>query len=145
MSNVAKSGSAELSIDKKFVVVDANGEISASKDFRVADRVRVTLTIETDIDLDYVTIVDERPASFEPVNQLPVPVFSQGLFFYLENRDASTRLFIDNLPKGKYVLSYDMWCNNAGQFTDGLATVQGQYAPRYVAHSAGGEISVIRP
>lgn len=145
MSNVAKSGSAELSIDKKFVVVDANGEISASKDFRVADRVRVTLTIETDIDLDYVTIVDERPASFEPVNQLPAPVFSQGLFFYLENRDASTRLFIDNLPKGKYVLSYDMWCNNAGQFTDGLATVQSQYAPRYVAHSAGGEISVIRP
>ena len=90
--------------------------------------------------MDYVAIIDDRPACMEPMDQLPTPVYSEGLCFYRENRDASTRIFIDHLPKGTYLLSYDVWVNNAGEYTSGIATVQSQYAPRYSAHSAGGEI-----
>lgn len=92
--------------------------------------------------MDYVTIIDERPACFEPVEQLPEPIFAEGIYFYRENRDSSTRIFIDHLPKGTYVLSYDMWVNNAGQFASGLATVQSQYAPQLSAHSAGSQLTV---
>ena len=102
----------------------------------------VCLTVRCDMTMDYVVITDDRPACLEPVEQLPSPIFSEGLCFYRENRDASTRIFIDRLPKGVYLLTYDLWVNNAGTFTTGIATAQSQYAPRYTAHSAGGEMTI---
>ena len=94
--------------------------------------------------MDYVAVVDDRPACYEPVEQLPKPIVSEGIYFYRENRDSSTRFFITHLPKGTYLLTYDMWVNNAGSFTSGIATVQSQYAPQLSAHSAGGIVEVAK-
>ncbi|WP_289818437.1 hypothetical protein, partial [uncultured Duncaniella sp.] len=110
--------------------------------FTIGDRVTVRLLLKADRDMDYVAIVDDRPACFEPVEQLPAPMYSDGIRFYRENRDASTRIFIDHLPKGTYLLSYDMWVNNAGTYISGIATVQSEYAPQYSAHSSGDSIEV---
>lgn len=150
MEAVKAAGCEELSIEKTLLVNDAtakdgNGEygrrpVSEARELKVGDRVTVRLTLKVNADMDYVAIIDDRPACMEPMDQLPTPVYSEGLCFYRENRDASTRIFIDHLPKGTYLLSYDVWVNNAGEYTSGIATVQSQYAPRYSAHSAGGEI-----
>lgn len=110
----------------------------------LGQRVRVTLTLRVETTMDYVTIVDDRPACYEPVEQLPQPIVNDAIWFYRENRDASTRFFIDRLPKGSYVLTYDMWVNNAGSFASGIATVQSQYAPQFTAHSSGSRVEVTR-
>lgn len=144
MTSVKAASCQDLSVDKKLVVGPGAEEARSmsSGTLKVGQRVSVTLTLKVDRDMDYVTIVDERPACFEPVEQLPQPIFAEGIYFYRENRDSSTRIFIDHLPKGVYVLSYDMWVNNAGLFANGIATVQSQYAPQLTAHSAGSQLTV---
>ena len=129
MTDVKSSSCPELSVTK-----------SVPDSVAVGDHVTVRLVVKADADMDYVTIIDNRPACFEPVEQMPAPLYAEGLRFYRENRDASTRIFIDHLPKGTYILTYDVWVNNAGQYTSGIATAQSQYAPRYSAHSGGGLI-----
>lgn len=131
MTAVGAVSCPELSIEK-----------SMPDTFAIGDRVTVRLTIKADTDMDYVAIIDDRPACMEPVEQLPAPIYAEGLRFYRENRDSSTRIFIDRLPKGTYVLAYDLWVNNAGTYTSGIATVQSEYAPRYSAHSGGKSIAV---
>lgn len=130
-----------LSIEKKISIAD--NEEYASTSLTVGNRVRVSLTIRTDRDLEYVTVVDERPACFEPESQLPTPLYADGICFYRENRDSSTRLFIDRLPKGVYVLTYDVLVNNAGTIASGIATIQSQYAPAMTARSAGSLLTVM--
>ncbi len=109
---------------------------------KVGDKVRIQLIINTKRDIDYVTITDERAACFEPTEQLPQPIFSEGIYFYRENRNDATNIFVTNLPKGTYILNYDMYVNNEGQFASGIATIQSQYAPQITAHSAGGKITI---
>lgn len=71
-------------------------------------------------------------------------VLSQGLSFYMVPGDSQTRIFIDHLPKGTYVLTYRVSANNAGRFAGGIATVQSQMTPSLTAHSAGTVITVNR-
>lgn len=146
MKNVEAAGCEELTIDKKLVVNTSadNGTpaVKYAEELTTGERVSVTLTINAGRDMDYVTLVDERPACFEPVEQLPVPLLSQGIYFYRENRDSETRMFIRHLPKGTYVLTYDVFVNNAGEYASGLATIQSQYAPQFTAHSGGTELTV---
>lgn len=114
----------------------------ASDSYKVGDRIKVDLLIHANRDIDYVAIVDHRGACLEPVEQLPRPIVEQGIYFYRENRDAETKIFVDRLPKGVYRLSYEMNVNNAGRYSAGTASIQSQYAPALTAHSAGAIINV---
>lgn len=147
ITSVKESGCDAVKISKDIYVMEPGNEgVAAVKadTLNVGDKVRVRLTLTVDRDMDYVAIIDDRPACYEPVEQLPKPIIAEGIYFYRENRDSSTRFFITHLPKGTYILSYDMWVNNAGSFTSGIATVQSQYAPQLSAHSAGNMVSVLR-
>ncbi len=145
MTEIEAASCPELSIRKSLYQIanSDTGNIATSTDrYTLGSKVRVTLTIKADMDMDYVTVIDERPACFEPVEQLPGPIYAEGLCFYRENRDSDTRLFIDRLPKGTYILSYDMWVNNRGTYVSGIASIQSQYAPQFSAHSSGSLIDV---
>ncbi len=147
ITDVKESSCDAISI-RKSIYKEAPGVAGVSVEtidsLNVGDRIKVTLTLEVERDMDYVAIVDDRPACYEPVEQLPKPIVAEGIYFYRENRNASTRFFITHLPKGTYILTYDMWVNNAGVFTSGIATVQSQYAPQLSAHSAGGMLKVLK-
>ncbi len=108
----------------------------------VGDRVKIELLIHANRAMDYVAISDDRAACLEPVEQLPTPMYAEGICFYRENNDDATNIFISNLPKGTYLLSYEMFVNNAGQFASGIATIQSQYAPQLTAHSSGSVLTV---
>lgn len=145
IADVKAHSCPELSVVKSLILTRPGQEpvlISPDTPLAVGDKVEVRLTVKCDLDMSYVVITDDRPACLEPVEQLPTPVFSEGMCFYRENRDTETRLFIDRLRKGVYQLSYSMWVNNAGSFISGIATVQSQYAPRYSAHSGAGQVNV---
>lgn len=141
MSSVEAASCDAISIEKR--IFKSEGHEWASADsLKVGDRVKIQLVIHANRDMQYMAITDERAACFEPVEQLPQPIYSEGLCFYRENRDASTNIFVSNMPKGTYMLEYEMWVNNSGEFSSGIATIQSQYAPQLTAHSAGDTISV---
>lgn len=143
-SNSVKAQScSDLSVEKRITAL-RGGRWQYVDEVALGEQVKVLITIKVKRDLQYVTVVDERPAAFEPVDQLPGLVWSGGAAFYRENRDSSTNLFIDYLPKGTYQITLDMTASTAGEFTSGIATVQSQLAPSVTAHSAGSTINCKR-
>lgn len=141
LDEIKAVGCRELSVEKRMSVF--NGEVWVPADnFKVGDRVKVTIVLKADADMDYVVIQDFRAAALEPVEQLPEPVWSEGLCFYRENRDAQTNIFINRMPRGTYVLDYELFATQSGTFTSGAASVQSQYNPAIAAHSAGMLINV---
>ena len=143
MDRVEASSCDAVSIEKRLYRQVGTGWEEAS-DVKVGDRLKVQLLIKVDRQMQYVAITDDRAAGLEPVEQLPEPIWSEGLCFYRENLDSSTRMFVTNLPRGTYLLEYQLWANNPGTFSSGIATLQSQYAPQLTAHSAGSLLS-IRP
>ena len=141
MSQIEAVEGNDISIEKTLLKQVGNTWVTAS-DYSVGDVIKIQLTIKAKRDINYVTIRDERAACFEPIEQLPKPIFSEGISFYRENRNDATNIFITNLPKGTYILSYDMYVNNEGVFASGIATIQSQYTPQITAHSDGKIIHI---
>lgn len=142
MQDVKAYSIDDLDIEKT-LLVRRGTEWEHADQLRVGDRVKVQLTIHCKRNLQYVSIVDERPATFEPVQQLPGWVWSEGTRFYRENRDSSTQLHIQWLIPGTYLLTYEMNVGIAGTFTSGVATIQSQYAPEITAHSSGCVLNIL--
>ncbi|MBD5241048.1 MAG: hypothetical protein HDS59_03080 [Barnesiella sp.] len=136
MKHVKADACSNLSISKQFIKVGDKNPTSTDS-LKVGDKVKITLTIKSEAAIDYLAITDNRAACFEPVEQTPAPIWSDGICFYRENRDSSTNIFVEHLPKGTFVIEYEMWVNNSGEFASGIATAQSQYAPEITAHSAG--------
>lgn len=141
MATVKARPGRDISVEKR-VLVQRAGKWVETTQFSLGERVRVELLVKAARDIQYVSIEDERPAAFEPVDQLPGYVYDGGLGFYRENRDASTCLFVTWLPKGTYHISYDMTASLEGSFVSGIATLQSQYAPELTAHSGASSITV---
>lgn len=145
MADVKSHSCDELSIEKRFLVkrLTPEGEKwEETNEFHVGDVVKISLTLKAKETMSYVAIVDNRPACLEPANQLPTPVFSEGLYFYRETRNDCSSLFIDFLSKGTFVLEQEFTVTHEGEFASGLATAQSQYAPQFSAHSAGAMVTV---
>lgn len=141
MNEVEAVGSTQLAVSKEMCVWTGDGWQRASA-FRLGDRVKVVLTLHVRTDMSYVVVTDPRAAGLEPVEQLPAPIWSEGLRFYRENRNSGTNIFIDRLPKGNYRLEYELFASQGGTFSSGVASVQSLYNPLQTAHSAGGSITV---
>ena len=145
MADVKSHSCDELSVEKRFLVkrLTPDGEKwEETNEFHVGDIVKISLTLKAKETMSYVAIVDNRPACLEPVNQLPTPVYSEGLYFYRETRNDCSSLFIDFLRKGTFILEQEFTVTHAGEFASGLATAQSQYAPQFSAHSAGAMVMV---
>lgn len=140
MSEVKPASIEALSIEKRLYRQVGDKWIVADH-IAVGDKVKIELMIRANRAMDYVAIDDQRAACLEPVEQTPTPIWSEGLCFFRENNDESTNIFINRLPKGTYLLSYEMWVNNSGTFSSGIATIQSQYAPQLTAHSAGTQLT----
>lgn len=140
MSDIKPASIEALSIEKRLYRQDGDKWVVADH-ISVGDKVKIELVIRANRAMDYVAIDDQRAACLEPVEQTPTPIWSEGLCFYRENNDESTNIFINRLPKGTYLLSYEMWVNNSGTFSSGIATIQSQYAPQLTAHSAGSQLT----
>ena len=133
-----------LKIEKKLLVVKdtPSGEVATEGAIKVGDKVRVTITLTCDKDMSYVALIDERGACLEPAEQISGYTYEDGLGMYREIRDSKTSFFIDFLPKGVNVISYDCYADREGVYSIGIASVQSQYSPLQTAHSAGATISV---
>ncbi len=123
-----------------------NGEelqsITENQPIKIGDLVVVRLVIKTDKDMEYIHLKDMRAAGFEPVNVLSSYKWQNGVGYYESTRDAATNFFISYLPKGTYVFEYKVRANNAGNFSNGITTLQNMYAPEMSAHSEGTRVTI---
>jgi hypothetical protein len=78
---------------------------------------------------------DQRAAGLEPVNVISEYKWQDGLGYYQSTKDASTNFFFDVVQKGIYVFEYDLLVNNAGNFQNGITTIESMYAPEFKSHS----------
>lgn len=144
MTSVEAKEITEMSVRKEYYIYGADGKMTPAADhqFKMGDKVQVRVVIKTNKDLDFVTLIDQRGACFEPKDQVSGYRYMDGSYFYQETKDAQTNLFFTSLDKGTHVVSYDVYVTAEGSFSAGIATAQCQYAPQLTAHSAGAQIVV---
>lgn len=142
--SVKSHANADIRIEKQFYVYNSANTLrpDATTKFAVGDRIQVRLTIRSERDLDFVALTDNRGACFEPADQLSVYEWQDGTGSYRETRDSATNIFFSHISKGTYVITYDVYANNAGTYTSGIASLQCQYAPALTSHSAGATLTV---
>ncbi len=137
------TASTPLYLDKKLFLKkntdtgEAITAIDSATVLQTGDLIRVRITLKADRDMDFIHMKDLRAAGLEPVNVLSEYKWQDGLGYYESTKDASTHFFFDHLRKGIYVFEYDLRVNNAGDFSNGITTIQSMYAPEFSSHSQG--------
>lgn len=143
-----KSAETGIQFNKKLFVKtnSANGpvlkEITTSTPIKVGDIVTVRLEISIDRNMQFVHIKDMRASGFEPVNVLSGYKWKGEFGYYESTRDAATNFFSDYMRKGTYVFEYDLKANNAGNFSNGITSMQNMYAPELSAQSEGIRVEI---
>ena len=117
-------------------------EITDGNALKVGDKVIMRIEVRVDRDMEYVHLKDMRAACFEPINVLSGYRYQGGLGYYESTRDVSTNFFFDYLRRGTYVLEYPVFVSQAGEFSNGISTIQSMYAPEFSAHSEGVRVVV---
>ncbi|MGB3143763.1 MAG: MG2 domain-containing protein [Maribacter sp.] len=117
-------------------------EITEKSNLQVGDLVKVRIELRANRPMEFVHMKDMRAAGFEPINVISRYKWQDGLGYYEATKDASTNFFFDYVPKGVFVFEYDVRVNNAGEFSNGITTIQSMYAPEFSSHSEGKRILV---
>ena len=126
------------------VVLGDKGEelIPVDGSLQIGDKIKVRIELSVDRTMEYVHMKDMRASGFEPINVLSGYKWNHGLGYYESTGDISTDFFFSILRKGTYVFEYPLRIQHAGEFSNGITTIQCMYAPEYTSHSAGVEVTV---
>jgi uncharacterized protein YfaS (alpha-2-macroglobulin family) len=117
-------------------------EIRNETPLKVGDLISVRIELRADRNMEFIHMKDMRASGVEPVTVLSKYKWQDNLGYYESTKDAATNFFFDRLPKGVYVFEYDVRVNNAGNFSNGITTIQSMYAPEFSSHSKGIRINV---
>ena len=116
--------------------------IKEGDEIKVGDKIKVRIELRADRDMEYIHMKDMRASCMEPVNVISQYKYQGGLGYYESTRDASTNFFFQWLPKGTYVFEYPVFVTHAGNFSNGITTIQCMYAPEFSSHSEGVRVEV---
>jgi hypothetical protein len=108
----------------------------------IGDKIKVRIELRVDRDMEYVHMKDMRASCMEPTNVISQYKYQDGLGYYESTKDVSTNFFFGYLNKGTYVFEYPMFVTHAGNFSNGITTIQCMYAPEFTAHSEGVRVDV---
>jgi uncharacterized protein YfaS (alpha-2-macroglobulin family) len=109
---------------------------------KIGDKIKVRIELRVDREMEYVHMKDMRASAMEPVNVLSSYKWQGGLGYYESTKDASTNFFFSWLNRGTYVFEYTLLVTHAGNFSNGITTIQSMYAPEFTAHSEGVRVLV---
>ncbi len=135
---LAKKLFLERNTDKGPVLTPVND----GDDLKVGDKIKVRIELRVDRDMEYVHMKDMRASCMEPTNVISEYKYQGGLGYYESTKDVSTNFFFGHLNKGTYVFEYPMFVTHAGNFSNGITTIQCMYAPEFTAHSEGVRVNV---
>tara|TARA_B110000967_G_C18902025_1_gene576616 strand:+ start:728 stop:7315 length:6588 start_codon:yes stop_codon:yes gene_type:complete len=142
------SAATPLKINKKlFLKVHSDTgkelkEINKNTTLKVGDLITVRIALRSDRNMEFIHMKDMRASGVEPINVISTYKWQDNLGYYQSTKDAATNFFFDSIPKGVYVFEYDVRVNNAGNFSNGITTIQSMYAPEFSSHSKGERINV---
>ncbi|REE80469.1 alpha-2-macroglobulin family protein [Lutibacter oceani] len=117
-------------------------EVTENSTLKVGNLITVRIELKVDRPMEFVHMKDMRASGLEPLNVLSSYKWQDGLGYYESTKDASTNFFMEYLQKGIYVFEYDLRVNNAGNFSNGITTIQSMYAPEFSSHSEGVRINI---
>lgn len=92
--------------------------------------------------MEFIHMKDMRASGVEPISVLSSYQWQDTLGYYESTKDAATHFFFDSVPKGVYVFEYDVRVNNAGNFSNGITSIESMYAPAFASHSSGKRITI---
>lgn len=150
MDKVMAHNSSNVSIEKKLFQKTIEGketklqEITSENPIKLGDLVTVRLVIRTNQNMEYIHLKDMRASGFEPVNVLSSYKWQNGAGYYESTKDAATHFFFSYLPQGTYVFEYELKANNAGDFSNGIASFQNMYAPAMSTHTEGTRVRIVK-
>jgi hypothetical protein len=127
--------------------------LSDNNTLSIGDKVRVRIILKADRDLEFVHMKDLRASAFEPGisansgfpedrNSLSGYRYQDGLGYYQSTSDVATSFFFEYLHRGTYVFEYPLKVNAAGEYSNGVTTIQCLYAPEFSAHSEGIRVKI---
>ncbi len=143
-SNPVVTGDVKLS-KKLYVYNKASNTwlvLADNSILRIADKVKVVITIETAKALRYVYIDDKRAAGFEPEDINSGYEYGKGFSYYKSVRDAGFQFFTEFVPAGRTEINYEMIVSQEGLFNNGLASLECMYNPGITAYSNGVRVRV---
>lgn len=117
-------------------------EITNNVTVKVGHLITVRIELSSDRDLEFIHLKDMRASGVEPINVISKYKWQDNLGYYESTKDAATNFFFSRLPKGVYVFEYDVRVNNAGNFSNGISTIQSMYAPEFSSHSEGIRLNI---
>lgn len=126
---------------------EGKNELLALEDgasIELGDRIVVRMILDNKRAMDFVHLRDYLPAGFENQNPLSGYHWQGSISYYQAPGDIATDYFISHLPKGKFVIEYELNANISGKLNLGPAEVQSIYAPEFGGHSEGGVVEVLR-
>jgi uncharacterized protein YfaS (alpha-2-macroglobulin family) len=147
LDKIKTTQNGTMNIKKELYLKGSSGEeavlkpITAQTPLKIGDLLTVRIVLNCTEDTEYVHLKDMRAAGFEPVDVLSGQQYKDGLRYYQSTRDAATHFFFDKVNRGTYILEYEVRVNNAGQFGNGISTIQSMYAPEFSGHTQGIRIS----
>ncbi len=144
VKNVSAAAVNELDIDRQIFVRQPSGTYVPLNEvaLKTGDRVAIRFTITVGQDMQFVCLTDSRAACFEPADQLSGYTCRERICYYQEMKNTETRFYFDFLPKGTYVIAYELNVDRPGVYTQGLSTIQCLYAPQMIARMPAQAIIV---
>lgn len=148
INNIEATAANPLSVKKQLWLKSNNDggiqlkSITTKTALEVGNIVTFRLTIESREDIDFIHLQDMRASCFEPVDVLSGHKTQSNLNFYMSTKDEATHFFFDQIKRGTYVIEYDVKVNNAGDFSNGITTIQSMYAPEFASHTKGIRVNV---
>ncbi|MBI1836577.1 MAG: hypothetical protein HYR91_04860 [Flavobacteriia bacterium] len=142
MDNIEKS-TGEMRIERHYYWMN-NGkeeEVLATTTLPIGTKIIVKMTIRSNQAMEFVHIKDSKASGFESREKVSSYKYST-VSYYQINKDASTELFIDYLPKGNHLFEYELFVTEKGSLTVGTAEVESMYAPMYRGVSGGMKVLV---
>ena len=109
---------------------------------KLGELVRIRIDLVVNEEMEFIHMKDTRASGFEPMDVLSGYKSQDGLSYYQSTRDVATNFFFDKIRKGVYVFEYDLRVNNAGNFSNGITTIQSMYAPEFSSHSYSSRVTV---
>ncbi|MBN1576715.1 MAG: hypothetical protein JW913_09200 [Chitinispirillaceae bacterium] len=118
--------------------------VTDNTSLKPGDKLTVRIELRVDRDMEYVHMKDMRASGFEPLDVFSGYRWRDGLGYYESTRDAATNFFFSSVGKGTYVFEYPLVVSHAGDFSNGITTIQCMYAPEFASHSEGVRVRVGR-
>ena len=143
-----QSHSGGVDIEKKLYVArlkDGKSQwqpLSSLDGINLGNRILVRLTLNNQQAMDFVHLRDYLPAGFE--NKEPLSSYKRqaDMGYYQSPSDIATDFFINHLPKGKFVIEYELNASISGHLNMGPAKIQSLYAPEFSGRSDGSVVIV---